>query len=161
VNLRKVALVDWAAGACGAALIVLLFVPWYRGGVPVESRSAWEALAVNDVIFLLVGAMAVGFVVLTATHSTNAVPIAAASITALLGILAALLAVIRLIWPPDLGPGPTDRQAGVWLGVAAAVGIAVSGWFSMRDERRAAPGTTDISVTTLPPPRVREEGGGA
>jgi hypothetical protein len=79
----------------------------------------------------------------------------------LLVILAALLAVIRLIWPPDLGPGPTDRQAGVWLGVAAAVGIAVSGWFSMRDERRAAPGTTDISVTTLPPPRVREEGGGA
>jgi hypothetical protein len=161
VDLRKVALVDWAAGLCGTALIVLLFVPWYRGGAPAESRSAWEAMAVNDVIFLLVGAMAIGFVVLTVTHSTNAVPIAAASITALLGLIAALLGVIRLIWPPDLGPGPTDRQAGVWLGAAAAVGIAVSGWLSMRDERRAAPGTTTISVTTLPPPRVHEQGGGA
>jgi hypothetical protein len=148
VNLRKVALVDWASGLCGAALIVTLFLPWYR------KVNAWQALAVNDVILLLAGAMAIALVVLTATHSTNAVPIAAAVFTALLGLIAAILAVVRLIWPPDLGLGPTDRAVGVWLGAPAAIAMTVAALRSVHSERRGE--RADVPARTVPAPRGSE-----
>ncbi len=49
----------------------------------------------------------------------------------------------------------------MWIGLAASLGLAVSAWYSLRDERRGAPGSTQVEVTALPAPRVREDGGGA
>jgi hypothetical protein len=164
VNLRRIRPVDWATGFFGAALIGLLWAPWYSvqtprhpflgaGVIPANSFDAWQAMSVNDVIFLIAGLTALALVVLTVSYSTAAVPIAAAVFTAWLGLIAAVLAVIRLIWPPDLGPGPTGREAGVWLGAAAAIGLAISAALDMRDERRSAPGSYSLHVTDLPAPR--------
>ncbi|HEY1594537.1 MAG TPA: hypothetical protein VGF74_04005, partial [Thermoleophilaceae bacterium] len=79
------------------------------------------------------------------------VPIAAAAFATFAGVLASFLALIRLIWPPDLGIGPTDRAAGVWLGTAAAIGLAVSAVASMRGERRVS--FEQVPITELPAPR--------
>jgi hypothetical protein len=144
-----VAPADWAVGVCGVALIVSLWLPWYRGSLH-TSFDAWQALAVNDVILLLVGALAVASVIATATQSSGAIPIASIVFVSLGGILASILTLVRLIWPPDLGPGPTDRAAGVWIAAAASLGLAVSALLSQRDERR---GPSRVEVAALPAPR--------
>jgi hypothetical protein len=153
---------DVLTGLFGAALVGLLWAPWFSvpqfalhgavtrsfGSVHV---SAWQALSVNDVIFCIAGGLGIWLVVATAGYSTGAVPIAAAAFATFAGVLASFLALIRLIWPPDLGIGPTDRAAGVWLGTAAAIGLAVSAVASMRGERRVS--FEQVPITELPAPR--------
>jgi hypothetical protein len=170
VDLRRVSTSDWAAGLCGAALVGLLWAPWYRAAAEVAhfNRSvnapavttvlswtdvnAWQAMAVNDVIFLIAGLLGIWVVVSTATHSTAAVPIAADVFAALIGMVASVLAIIRLIWPPDLGPGSTDRGAGVWLGTFAVLGMTLAALLSMRSERRGQ--GIDVPVRHVPAAQV-------
>jgi len=167
VDLRRVRASDWAAGFFGAALIGLLWAPWYHaaagwfrltGVINITKVSgwadvnAWQSMAVNDVIFFIAGLLGIWVVVATATHSTAAVPIAASVFAGLVGMVASVLAIIRLIWPPDLGPGPTDRGVGVWLGAIAVIGMTVTALLSMHSERRSV--TADIPVTSLPAPQV-------
>jgi hypothetical protein len=147
VNLRRVAPADWAVGLCGAVLIVSLWLPWYRG------HSAWQAMAVNDVIFLIAGGIGLGVLLASLTQPSGALPIVTSVFAAFAGILASILAVVRLIWPPH----GFDRAAGVWIGTAAALGLAVTAMLSMRDERRGVEGSTHVEITPLPSPR----GGGA
>jgi len=151
VNLRRLRPVDWATGFFGAALIGLLWAPWYSERS--VGATAWQAMSVDDVILLIAGLTALSLVVFTVMYSTAAMPIAAAVFSTWLGLIAAVLAIIRLISPPDLGPGPTGREAGVWLGAAAAIGLAASAALNMRDERRSAPGSYELHVTELPAPR--------
>jgi hypothetical protein len=171
VDLRRLRSFDVLAGLFGAALVGLLWAPWYhafgrglhgdfffnRDRPPLGNWNAWQAMAVNDVILCVAGLLGVWLVVATVVYSTGAVPIAATSATIFVGLLASVLCMVRLIWPPDLGPGPTDRAAGVWLGTAAAIALTVCAVRSLRDERRLE--TAHVPVTELPAPRV--EGGGA
>lgn len=171
MSLGRLRASDVLAGLFGAALVGLLWAPWYRafkpppnsvhtsGGWTAYARipgfvsfSGWQAFRVNDVIFLIAGLLGVWLVVATATHSTSAVPIAADVFAALVGMVASVLAVIRLIWPPDLGPGPTDRAVGVWLGAIAAIGMTVSALVSMSSERRGQGARP--SVRTVPAPQA-------
>jgi len=147
VNLRRVAPGDWAVGVCGAVLIGSLWLPWYRSAG--HDFNAWQSLAVNDVIFLAVGAMAIGLVLATASQSSGAVPIALSVFTSIGGILATILAIVRLIWPPD----SADRLAGVWIGTGAAVALAVTSLLAQRSERFGAEGMAHVEVTRLPAPR--------
>lgn len=175
MDLRRLRASDWLAALSGAALIGLLWAPWYRafalppgsvvssgGGWTAYSRiphvasfNGWEAMAVNDFIFLLAGLLGIWLAVATAMSSTQAVPVAAAVFASLIGMLASLLAVVRLIWPPDLGPGPTARQGGVYLAMDAAIVLTVAALMSVRDERRGE--GIHVPVTPLPAP----EGQGA
>jgi hypothetical protein len=167
VDLRRVRASDWAAGFCGAALVGLLWAPWYRvaaqwlyltGSVKVTKvfrwadLNAWQSMAVNDVIFFIAGLLGIWVVVATATHSTAAVPIAADVFAALIGMVASLLAVIRLIWPPDVSPGPTHRAVGVWLGTAAVLGMTFAALVAMRSERRGE--GTEVNVRSVPAPQL-------
>jgi hypothetical protein len=175
VDLRRLSASDWAAGFFGAALIGLLWAPWYQsftGGGPagaivtgkgwtayaplptihVGTFNGWQAMAVNDVIFLIAGLLGLWLVVATATHSTAAVPIAAAVFAGLVGLVACVLAIVRVIWPPDLGPGPTSRGAGVWLAMDAAIGLTLTAFASLHSERRGE--GVEIPTTTLPAPQI-------
>jgi hypothetical protein len=153
VNLRRVAAIDWVVAVSGAVLIGALWLPWYRSQ-PTGDLTAWQSMAVNDVIFLIAGGLAISLLFTTATQSSGAVPIGNAAFAALGAVLVSTLALIRVIWPPDIGPGPTDRAVGVWIGLAASLGMAVSAWYSLRDERRGAPGSTHVEITALPAPRA-------
>jgi hypothetical protein len=175
VDLRRLRPFDALTGLFGAALVGLLFVPWYRAAAfaihfdrsvdaPAVTKvgawvnlTAWESMAVNDVILFIAGVLGIWVLVSTVVYSTAPVPIAAAASTSIVGLLALVLAAVRLVWPPDLGPGPTHREAGVWLGLVAVLGLFASAAASMRSERRAAVGSTDVPITQLPAPRVSEE----
>jgi hypothetical protein len=131
----------------GIVLLVALFLPWYG-----PDLSGWEALGVIDVILALVAACAISVSAATAFFRVAAVPIALDALITLLGLVALVLALFRVL---DLPDGATGREAGLWTALAAAAGVVVAGALSMRDERPAAPGKYN-DATGRPVPRPPE-----
>jgi hypothetical protein len=146
-------------------LVVSLFLPWYGAKGTSATENAWEAFAVSDAILLLVALFAVALWAATVTQRTAAVPVALASITTLLGLVVTILVVVRLVWEPVLGggivagSGGTTREVGIWLALAASVGIFLGAFRSMGDEHTPRSAAPSIDVTPLPPPRPGGEGG--
>jgi hypothetical protein len=147
VNLRRVRPGDWAVGVCGAVLIGSLWLPWYSAAG--HDYNAWQTMAVNDVLLFIAGGFGIAVVIAGLTQASGAIPIATSVFAALFGLLASILALVRLIWPPH----GLDRAAGVWIGTAAALALAVTALSLLRDERRQAPGLAQVEITHLPAPR--------
>jgi hypothetical protein len=147
MDVRRLRLGEVLLAVSGVVLIVALFLPWYG-----PDLSGWEALGVVDVILALVAACAVSVTVSTAFFRVAAVPIALDALVTLLGLVGLLLVLFRVI---DLPDGASGREAGVWVALAAAAGVVVSGCLSMRDERLAAPGKYN-DATGRPVPRPPE-----
>ena len=154
MDLRRLRAGEWIAGAAGLALLVSLFLSWYDG------RSGWESLGILDVIlaFVALNALAIPFV--TASYRVPALPLAHQSLTVLIGIVALLLVVGRVLNIPDWADG---REGGLWVGLLATLGVVAGGLLAMRDERRSPPGEhSDLTgvpvagppqIETLPAPR--------
>ena len=100
---------DWVMGSGGVAVLLVMLIDWYEipelalGGQTAGAIgfNAWESFAVNDVILALAAVMAITAFVLTASQPTAAVPLALASLTTVVALLALVLVAIRVIWPPD------------------------------------------------------------
>ncbi|MFN2615810.1 MAG: hypothetical protein ABR581_01665 [Thermoleophilaceae bacterium] len=153
MDFRRLRAGELIAAAGGLALFVSLFLPWYRL-TPSPSkgldRTAWEALAVNDVILALVALAALSLLLVTAVQETSAVPIAMASLVTIAGLVGLLLVLVRVAWLPDLAD---QRAWGLWLGLAGALAIVGGGLIAMRDERLSPAGrSTDASGRPVPPP---------
>ena len=116
----------------GVALLVSLFLPWYGESGGSGSLTGWEALAVIDVILALIAACAISVTVATTIMRVAAVPIALDAIATLLGLLALVLVLIRVL---DLPDGATGREMGLWIALAGAAGVFVGG--GVVDARRA------------------------
>jgi hypothetical protein len=155
MDLRRLRAGEWTAALGGVVLLVSLFLPWY--GEP--DVSGWEALTVNDVLLAAVALFAVALLIVTAMQPVPAVPIFLDALVALAGIIASVLVLVRVAFLPD---GADSREWGLWLGLVGALGIAVGGWISMRDQRVSRPGRpTDLTgrpvaepaeIEVLPPP---------
>jgi hypothetical protein len=139
MDLARLRFGDWVMGIGGLAVLLLMFLDWFETPAIVLGRdtgesvdaagfNAWESFAVNDVILALAAVMALAAFVLTATQPTAAVPLALASLTTLAAMLALVLVVIRLIWPPELwteGLFDVSRAAGAWLGLVATSALTL------------------------------------
>lgn len=144
MDLRRLRASEWILAVSGTVLLVSLFLPWYR-----PSLTAWQALAVDDVILAVIGAAAVGVYVATTTQRVPAVAIALEATVGLLGFVAVVLVLVRVIWLPAAAD---QRDYGLWLGLAGVIGIAAGGFIGARDERMpAAPKRNDPDP--LPAPR--------
>ena len=132
---------EWLAGGGGLALLASLWLDWYGG------MTAWQALAVIDVLLALLALVPLALVVAQATRRSPAVPVALSVLTPLAGALAAALIAFRLI---DLPDGAVAVHGGAWLALAAALVVVVGGWRSMRVER--VPGVSLPPVEALPAP---------
>ena len=154
MDLARLRFGDWVMGIGGVAVLVVMFLDWYetpnfalRGSINMTTggvaSNAWESFAVTDLILAAAAVMAITTFVLTALQPTAAVPLALASITTLVAIVAWLLVVIRLIWPPDFFEGladvDVDRVAGAWLGLVATAVLTAGCLVSIRDERSPEP----------------------
>jgi CDP-diglyceride synthetase len=155
VNPRRLRIGEWITGIGGAALLGVMFLDWYEADG--AGANAWESFAVADVLLAVVVAMAVATAVMAAAHQTPAVSLALASLLLLVGIVATIVALVRLAVPPDVAGADASVAAGAWLGLAAMLAVAGGALASMRDERFPRGARIEVPVETLPPP----EGGKA
>ena len=93
-----------------------------------------------------------------ATGGPVAQSVAASILTATAGTLAFVLLVLRVL---VFQPGPNDLivvRYGAWLGLLAALVLALGGWWATKDERTDAPESafTPPEPRPAPPPRLTE-----
>jgi hypothetical protein len=160
MDLRRLRVGEWIVGASGLLLLVALFLPWYGDAALPATMTGWEAFSIIDVILALLALAAISVPVVTATHRVPALPLALESLTALFGLLGLVLVLIRVLNLPEFADG---RDVGLWLALAATLGIFAGGMIGIRDERRSPKGRhTDLSgvpvssqpeVEKMPAPR--------
>lgn len=154
------------AGFSAVALFVLLFFPWYDialtdsalsypAGADSE-RTAWEALDLIAPLLALACLVTLGLLLARLLRPGWKPAIATGAAIAVLGGLAALLLLFRLLVPPQLdGLVGVDFEAvpnlAAFLALAAALGIAVGGYRAMRAEGSSFAAVAD----SLQPPRER------
>jgi hypothetical protein len=178
------------AGVCGVLLLAVMFLPWYDIGGSLPSglrqtvrnigaasgvdltRNAWQSFAVIDIVMLLAILAAVGLLVLAVTQRSVALPVAASVIVTLLGALATVLVLYRLINEPGFtigggggvpGTHVPDRVIDIrlwaFVGFALCAGITLGGFLAMADEGEElaeVEGQSAPERRPAPPPRVGE-----
>jgi hypothetical protein len=169
MDLRRLRVGEWITGASGVVLLVALFLPWYGVGAGFTmdpayadggTATAWEAFTVLDLILVLLALSALSVPIVTASHRVPALPLALESLTSLFAMVGLLLLLIRVLNLPGVADG---REWGLWVAVAAVLGIVAGALVAMRDERRSPTGRhTDLTgvpvaapreIETLPAPR--------
>jgi hypothetical protein len=134
-------------------LFVLMFLDWWELGTGTESGSlvafnlfergqdAWQALQVIPLFLMLAIVVAVGAALLRVFGSDWKPAIPPGAVVFVLGLLAALLILIRMISPPELAAAalegtefPISLQLPIFVALVAALGIAYGGWRAMGQE---------------------------
>ena len=144
---------DVVAGIAGIALLVFLFLPWYSLGIDTpeiqlpdvpgldlpqpsgidDDVSGWDALTDWDgFLIALAGVTAMLMAVLAACgRRVNLGGLPRGGVTTGLGGLAAAVILWRIFVHP--AGGLDDTELGIFLGLAAAAGIAVGGLLVLRE----------------------------
>ena len=150
MDLRRLRHGEWIAGVSGVALLVAMFLDWYSAGD--AAANAWNSLTVIDVFLAIAALFGIALFALAATQRTPAVPQAVGQLGVPFAIVASILVLIRLL---DL-PGAVDaRELGLYIGVAATLGVLVGLWRSIGDESFPREVHTQVEVTPLPAPKPR------
>lgn len=137
--------------AAGSAILLFAFmffdwfgrkvsgVPSFSGSVPGSGDNAWDALDLIPIVLVIaiVAALVMAGLRLAGSAAKPVVPISV--VVAILGVVSVLLILFRIVDPPSgdsFGGVPVDTnlQAGIFLGLLAAGGIAYGGYSAMRDE---------------------------
>jgi hypothetical protein len=129
-------------------LFIFMFFDWF--GAKVESvtgfsgdvpggGSAWDALDVIPIFLMAAIVVAIGVAVIRLTDADIEPPFSLNMVVAVLGGLAVLLILYRIVSPPggeDFGGVSVDitLKIGIFLGLVAAAGIAYGGFSAMREE---------------------------
>jgi hypothetical protein len=132
LSIKAVRWGELLALAGAICVIVSLVRPWYRA--PSGNLGAWHTFGPSIVLLLLATASALWLVLSTLTERSVAVPLAAGAWTVLLGVVAVIAAIVRVLERPDHATG---LCAGAWLALAGSVAILVGAWHSLTDERRS------------------------
>lgn len=141
------------SAASALMLAAIMFgLEWFGAvGLPRSRRSgietaenAWHMLTVTRWFMLAAIAVALGSVVLHATQRSHGTKTDTGRVTAAVGtITAALLAYQVLIDLPG-SSSVVDIKIGAYLGLLAAIGVALGGWDSVREERARRGGTRRV-----------------
>ncbi len=149
-------------------LFVLMFLTWF--GTSLEKApqtlqligpfdtggNAWQALEVIPLFLMLAIVVAVGAALLRVLGSDWKPAIPASAAVCVLGLLAAVLILIRIISPPGAGPEvegfayESTLKLPVFLALAAALGIAYGGWRAMGQEGTSFAGIAKRLESTRP-----------
>jgi hypothetical protein len=130
------------AGIGGLALFVFLFFDWFGGGAEVSGSlvngtatlshpgiSGWDALAdLPGFLIILSGASGIALAYLAAAGQRVNIPARRGAVTALLGALAVLLILWRMV------AGSPTLKIGVFLGLAAAIAITAGALMALGED---------------------------
>jgi hypothetical protein len=135
---------EWIAGASGLLLLVSLFLPWYSAGA--QDLTAWQAMAVDDLLIAAAALVAVGAAVVVAMPRLAGFSVAAMTLGSLPGLIALVLVVFRLASPAP--EADASLAVGAWLGLLAVVGVVAGCWVGARDEgpARRNPGAERVAA---------------
>ena len=165
--MRRLGLGELDAAIGAAGLLALLFLPWFgarrfehgwtvyapltdHGFLGLAPDSGWRTLGWLTLLFCI-AAIAAGawLFVATAIDRPLAQQVAAAVVTATAGTFAPIVLALRvLVFQPGANAS-TSIQAGAWLGLLAALLIAIGGWWAIKDDR------TDARESAYTPPSPR------
>ena len=157
MDLRLLRWGDALAFAAGVGLFVALALRWSGG------QSGWGGLPVLGVLLALVALSGIALGITAALKRTVALPLAAAVFATPLGLLAALVLVVRIPFVVGEGIG-----VGAWLALVCAAALFWGAFRSMKDEgthTRQAKEQTErvlaIRGAPRPVPPARRPPGGA
>lgn len=111
-------------------MLVALFLPWYSVGG--EDLSAWQSMAVNDVILAIAAVLAIFAALFVGSRRGTSFSVATTSLVLLPAAIALIVTVWRLLSPAP--SGDASIEIGAWLGLVAALGMAVGAWQGAKDE---------------------------
>jgi hypothetical protein len=156
VDLRRVRHGEWIAGLSGVVLLVALFLDWYSsdGGA---SASGWESFSVTDVLLALAALFGIALALGSATQRSPAVPQTVGQLAVPVAFVAAIAVVVQAL---SLPVGADSREIGLWIGIAAALGVLVGAWRSIGDQSFPKGASPRVEVTPLPAPKPRSEPAG-
>ncbi len=175
MDLRRLRAGEFIAGFSGLLLLISLFLPWYAhdvatsfaGSLDLESQNAFQALAVADLILLVIAFAAIGLPIVTAAEKTVAVPLTWASLLNLTSLVAMVLVLVHLGASPEPAQSvapevrrsvETSTTGGIYLALLASIGIFVGTLLAMRDERLSTRGhltdSTGRPVEAAPEPEL-------
>jgi uncharacterized membrane protein len=140
-RLRTGELLALAGAAC---VIVSLFEPWYDGAL--GKLDAWDTFGAAVILLIAATCAALALVLSTLMERSPALPVSLAVWGVVLGLIAVIAAVVRVLERPDHA---TSLCVGAWLALAGAVAILAGSWQSLRDER------TSMYRPASPAPRPR------
>ena len=157
MNPRRLSRGDWLAAIGGIAMLVALFLPWYSAGD--KSWTAWQAMAVDDVILAVAALLAIAAALIVALPRLWSLSVAATSLAILPAVVGLVVTIYRLVSPAP--PIDVSLGVGAWLGLAATTAIAVGTWAGANDEgparrspeaerRAAAEGLARAELLRLP-----------
>ena len=168
--MRRLRAGEWTAAFGGAALLVTLFLPWFDVELPAPASanlitavlvegggtSGWDTLGwfVLALALAAVGCAA-WLLVANATARPVAQAVAASVLTPTIATFAFVALALRVLL---FQPGPNDivvLRYGAWLGLLAALILAIGGWLAIKDERTAAPESAYTPPAPRPPPPAR------
>jgi hypothetical protein len=130
------------AGIGGIALFVFLFFDWFGGGAEVTGSlvngtatlshpgvSGWDALTdLPGFLIILSGVSGIALASLAAAGQRVNIPVRRGTITALLGTLAVLLILWRMV------AGSPTLKIGVFLGLGAAIAVTAGALMALGED---------------------------
>jgi hypothetical protein len=130
----------WAAGErvtalAGFVLMLSTFMGWYAGSDegPTIAVIGWHTGAIGKLVFLL-GLAVVVLVVLRELGIELPATVPESLVIIVLGSLATILVLIRLISVPDRFFPFDGRGIGIWIALIAALGLIVGGLLRAGEE---------------------------
>ncbi|MGH2743263.1 MAG: hypothetical protein ACREX8_08935 [Gammaproteobacteria bacterium] len=151
MDTSRISFGEMVAAASGIALLMFMSAfKWFtvaNDPTGLGDRNAWETFTLIDLVLFLVALAAVGLAVARAARvDLRGLPAPPGLLVAAGGALACALILLRLLVTPDLEieyPGVTgsveavggvvDRGIGIFLGLAAAAGIAFGGYTATKE----------------------------
>jgi hypothetical protein len=140
MDAEKLSTGEKIAGASGLLLFLFMFFDWFSvdsgGFFPLDIGNAWQALDVIPIFLMIAIVAAVGMAVIRLTDALLEPAIPVSAVVAVLGAVAFLLILYRIVNPPDAGFEGIDVSPalGIFLGLIAAAGIAYGGYRAMQEE---------------------------
>ena len=111
-------------------MLVALFLPWYS--TDGTTWSAWQAMAVDDVILAIAAVIAVVAAFVVGFPRLGSLSVAITSLAILPAAVGLVVTIYRLISPAPAVD--VSLEYGAWLGLAATTAIAIGAWTGANDE---------------------------
>ena len=167
LGLARVRLPERVAAAGAIALFVFLFfLDWYGGSITglfpgsrisggTISATGWEAFTSSRWVWLVTIVLALGSALAAAAAYRPEGPVRIGAVVFGMGTLSSVLILYRIIHHPGANASGHGLyisygvKLGIWLGLVAAVAIALGGYLQLRAEARA--GSPDRRREDEPP----------